>query len=89
MGDRKNSLCGDEGFIREDCTYIDVFLEVLTKGISQVPENKKFSVDLIIEPDDINFEYADGSLKVSYGSQTAVINDLNQLNQVETLSCPY
>ena len=44
------SIYGDKGFIREDCTYIDVFLEALTKGISQILENRKFSVDPIVEP---------------------------------------
>lgn len=77
----KVKICGREGFIQEDCTYVDAFLEALVKGISQIPEICKFSVDPIVEPNDINFEYVNNLLKISYGSQTVIVDNFGRLKQ--------
>ena len=78
-------ISGEEGCIVESCTYLDSFLEALINGISQIDNsNQKISVDPMVEPDNIDLEYIDNVLRISYGSQCAFIHDLKQMKNALT-----
>lgn len=67
---------GNEGKIEDDCTYLDSFFEALALGFPQIEVGKTIVIDPIVEPNDIVFECTSDRLKISYGSQIAIVFNL-------------
>jgi len=78
-------ILGDEGKIEEESTYLDAFFEALAEGAKRIKPGEIVTIDPLIEPDDIIFDYTSDRLVVSYGHWRATILDrvrfLNDLRQ--------
>jgi hypothetical protein len=75
-------LVGDTGKIEEPCTYLDVFFEALIEGVENIEIGKLVTIDPLIEPDDIEFDYRDQlNLKINYGSQQVIITKITKFTK--------
>jgi hypothetical protein len=72
------SIKGDEGGIKERCTFLDNFFEAIVNGFQQVDTDKTIRIDLGIEPDDIVFKLEFGRLNITYGEQSVTILDVQK-----------
>ncbi|MGK7885338.1 MAG: hypothetical protein AB4057_12035 [Crocosphaera sp.] len=75
-------LVGESGKIEEQCTYLDGFFEALIEGVKKIEIGKLITIDPLIEPDDIEFDYRDQlNLKINYGSQQVIITNTTKFTE--------
>ena len=68
-------ICGDEGDITEEYTYLDAFFEAFVEGVELMKVEDIVRVDPLIESNDIIFCSNGNLLKIQYGNQqTTILN---------------
>ena len=75
VGDIK--ILGDRGFVEEKDTYLDAFFEAFIEGANRMEAENIFSVDPLIEPNDILFHCDNNELEIEYRKQKALILNKN------------
>lgn len=81
-------IMGDEGYIEDKCTYLNNYFEAILLGIQSMKKGQIVSIDPIIEPDCIEFDYTNDFLLLSYAKQqTKVINVEKFISDVQQSIC--
>jgi hypothetical protein len=79
-------ICGDEGDITEEYTYLDAFFEAFVEGIELMTVEGIVRVDPLIESNYIIFCSKGNLLKIQYGNQqTTILNKLQFIKEVQTV----
>lgn len=72
--------------IIDKCTLIDSWVPALLDGLNKLEHNNESNIDLIVEPDPLEFLLRDNAKIIKYGSSEIVVSDckeaINQLVKV-------
>lgn len=75
------TISGEEGSISEDNLMLDTFLEALLDGLSALAKADAASIDTIDEPHPLVLQRTGDGVKLTFGRQTADIEDKGALCQ--------
>ena len=67
--------------IKEECTYIDSWLDALIRGIRGIQGSNRCVIDLIDEPNKLIFENLGDSLQIGYGDMCVNAGSLESFTQ--------